>query len=212
MGKVYLLPGLGDDYRIFEGIDLHGHEGINVEWIEPEKQDTLAVYAQKLIDFYQITPQSIVIGNSLGGMIGVEIAKKLGNKTILISSIKTYDENSGKSKIQRLIPFYYPIRSKLVAFVKFLIMPFRGEKSKRKQQLFASMKEHTSPSFFKWAEYAILHWDNQTVPANIYHINGDHDSVFPAKRIKDAIMIKGGTHTIILDRKDEINALLKEML
>ncbi|HEY4197281.1 MAG TPA: alpha/beta hydrolase [Mucilaginibacter sp.] len=212
MSKVFLLPGLGDDYRIFEGIDLQGHEGVHVEWVEPEKQDTLATYSQKLINYYQITPQSIVIGNSLGGMIGVEIAKKLANKTILISSIKTYDENSGKSKIQRLIPFYYPIRSKLVAFIKFLIMPFRGEKSKRKQQLFASMKAHTSSSFFKWAEYAILHWDNQTVPPNIYHINGDHDSVFPAKRIKDAIMIKGGTHTIILDRKEEINALLKEML
>jgi hypothetical protein len=212
MGKMYLLPGLGDDYRIFAGIDLQGHEGINVEWIEPEKQDTLATYAQKLINVYQITSEYIVIGNSLGGMIGIEIAKKLGNKTILIASIKTYDENSGKSKIQRLIPFYYPVRSKLVVFVKFMIMPFRGERSKRKQELFASMKVHTSRKFFKWAEYAILHWDNQTVPANIYHINGDHDNVFPSKRISDAIMIKGGTHTIILDRKEEINALLKEML
>jgi pimeloyl-ACP methyl ester carboxylesterase len=212
MGKVFLLPGLGDDYRIFEGIDLQGHEGIDVEWIEPDRQDTLASYAQKLIDTYHIGAGSIVIGNSLGGMIGVEIAKKLGNKTILISSIKTYDENSGKSKIQRLIPFYYPIRSKLVAFVKFLIMPFRGARSKSKQKLFASMKAHTSATFFKWAEYAILYWDNQTVPANIHHINGDQDSVFPAKRIKDATMIKGGTHTIILDHKGEINAFLKDIL
>ena len=93
MSKVYLIPGLGADTRIYKYIDLKGHEAINVNWIEPEKIDTLSSYAQKLIDHYHILPQSIVIGNSLGGMIAIEIAKRVElDKVILISSIKTAAE------------------------------------------------------------------------------------------------------------------------
>jgi pimeloyl-ACP methyl ester carboxylesterase len=213
MSKLYLLPGLGDDHRIFEGIDLQGHEAVNVVWLEPEKQDTLSTYAQKLIDAYHITPQSIIIGNSLGGMLGIEIAKRIElNKVILISSIKTADEASIKSRLKRYIPFYLSIRSKLGALVKFMIRPFIGQKARDRQELFNNMEGNTSAAFYKWAKYAITYWDNQTVPKNVYHINGDQDNIFPYKRIKDAIIIKGGTHIMIRDKKNEINALLKEIL
>jgi pimeloyl-ACP methyl ester carboxylesterase len=213
MSKLYLLPGLGDDHRIFKDIDLHGHEVVNVSWIEAEKHDTLSTYAQKLIDAYHIGPQSIIIGNSLGGMLGIEIAKRIElNKVILISSIKTADEASIKSRMKRFIPFYSIIRSKLGAFVKFMIRPFIKQKASDRQELFNSMKENTSAAFYKWAGHAIMYWDNQTIPKNVYHINGDQDNLFPYQRIKDAIIIKGGTHIMIRDKKDEINALLKEIL
>ena len=93
MNKIFLIPGLGADARIFQYIDLQGHEAVPVSWVEPDKLDTLPTYAQKLIDHYKITPGSIVIGNSLGGMLTIEIAKRVKlDKAILISSIKTKSE------------------------------------------------------------------------------------------------------------------------
>ena len=93
MSKIFLIPGLGADCRIYKNIDLQGYDVVYIEWIDPAKTDTLATYAQKLIDKYHIVPGSIVIGNSLGGMLAMEIAKKVDlNKTILISSIKTVGE------------------------------------------------------------------------------------------------------------------------
>src|SRR3978361_1183825 len=93
MSKIFLIPGLGADCRIYKHIDLQGYDVVHIEWVDSDKDNTLNTYAQKLIDKYDIDTGSIVIGNSLGGMIAMEISKKIElNKTILISSIKTVKE------------------------------------------------------------------------------------------------------------------------
>jgi hypothetical protein len=85
MRKIFLIAGLGADTRIFNNIDLGDNDVTPVDWIEPNQHDTLVTYSQKLIHQYNITANSIVIGNSLGGMIAVEIAKLIPlNKVILL--------------------------------------------------------------------------------------------------------------------------------
>ena len=74
MTKIFLIPGLGADYRIYKNLEFQGYNIVNITWIEPNPKDTLAYYAQKLIDHYQIQSGSIVVGNSLGGMLAMEIA------------------------------------------------------------------------------------------------------------------------------------------
>jgi len=213
MSKIFLIPGLGADARIFQYIDLQGHETIPVKWLEPDKQDTLATYAQKLIDHYSITPQSIVIGNSLGGMLTIEIAKKVDlDKAILISSIKTINEAQRSFKFYRLLPLYKLIPTKWLTYTGFMVKKVMGKMSKHHQELFVSMLKGTSPAFVKWALGAIPQWDNQIIPPNIYHIAGDKDAIFPYKRIKGATIIEGGTHIMIFNRAKQINSWLKEIL
>ena len=90
MSKIFLIAGLGADTRLYNNIDLQDNDVIPVDWIEPNENDTLSIYAQKIIHQYFIDGNSIVIGTSLGGMIAIEIAKHVRlNKVILISSIKT---------------------------------------------------------------------------------------------------------------------------
>jgi pimeloyl-ACP methyl ester carboxylesterase len=213
MSRIFLIPGLGADERIYQHIDLKGHEVINIKWIEPDKKDTLSTYAQKLIDHYSITPKSIVIGNSLGGMLAIEIGKRLDlDKTILISSIKTADEAPRSFKWYRYLPLYLLLPKKWLTSMEFLILEAMGKMSKRHQELFLGMLKSTSPSFIKWALGAILHWDNQIIPKNVYHITGDRDKIFPYKRIKGATIVKGGTHIMILNKAKQINTWLKEIL
>jgi len=64
----------------------------------------------------------------------------------------------------------------------------------------------------KWAMYAILHWKNEVIPPNLYHITGDMDLVFDYKRVKNATIVKGGTHIMIFDKSKETNKLLKGIL
>lgn len=213
MSKIFLIPGLGADYRIYKNIDLSGHDVVNVSWIEPEKHDTLATYAQKLIDKYSITPQSIVIGNSLGGMLAIEMAKKIGlKKTILISSIKTVKEAPLRIRLFKAIPLDRIIPSKLIASIKSVVKFAFGKMSNNNHDLFISMLENTSPTFIEWAKRAIIQWDNKTIPENVYHIIGDNDNIFPYKRIKGATIVKGGSHVMVLDKAKEINSWLKEIL
>ncbi|MBV8390497.1 MAG: alpha/beta hydrolase [Mucilaginibacter sp.] len=213
MSKIFLIPGLGADVRIFQYIDLQGREAMPISWVEPEKQDTLSTYAQKLIDHYKIIPGSVVIGSSLGGMLTIEIAKRVAlDKAILISSIKTAAEAPRLHKWYRYFPLYKLIPSDWLPQTGFIVRRVMGRMSNHHQQLFVSMLKGASPWFIKWAIGAILHWDNQTIPPNVYHIIGDKDQVFPYQRIKGATIIKGGTHIMIYTKAKEINNWLKDII
>jgi len=213
MQQVFLIPGLGADHRAYKDIDLQGYNTVFISWIEPETGDTLSSYAQKLIDHYQITVGSIVIGNSLGGMLTMEIAKKVKlNKAILISSIKTVNEAPKSFKWYRLVPIYKLIPARIYTSAGFVVRFVMGKVSKKNRDLFIDMLRKTPPKFAKWAVDAILHWDNQTIPANVFHIHGDKDQIFPFKRVKDAEIIKGGTHIMIMARAKDINQWLKNIL
>jgi hypothetical protein len=111
-----------------------------------------------------------------------------------------------------MIPLYklLPARlfSRLGVFVKYAF----GKMSAEDQWLFVNMLENTPPHFMKWALGAILHWDNETIPENVYHIHGDKDLVFPYRRVKDATIVKGGSHIMILNRAKDINIWLKTIL
>jgi pimeloyl-ACP methyl ester carboxylesterase len=213
MSKVFLMAGLGADTRVYNNIHLEDDEVITVDWIEPHKADTLKTYAQKLIFQYNITPGSIIIGNSLGGMIAVEIAKILPiKKVILISSIKTIDEAPWYFSLFRNLPVYKLIPGKLFTSMGWLIRFVFGKMNEADNWLFNDMLKNSSPTFVKWAMGATLHWDNKTIPPNTYIIIGDKDHVFDYRRIKDATVVKGGTHIMIFDKAKEINRILKRIL
>jgi pimeloyl-ACP methyl ester carboxylesterase len=213
MSRIFLIPGLGADKRIYKNIKLGDHEAIGVDWIEPDRKDTLSTYAQKIIDQYDITPGSIVIGNSLGGMLAVEIANKIElKKVILISSIKTIDEAPLYFNVFKYLPVHSLIPGKLFAKMGVFISPLFGKMHSVDAYLFNSMLQNTSPVFMKWAMGAVLRWQNKTIPPNLYHIVGDKDLIFDYKKIKNAIIVKGGTHIMIFDRAREINQILAKIL
>ena len=213
MSKIYLIAGLGADTRVYNNIDLHDHDVTPVDWIKPNESDTLGTYAQKIIHQYNIVNNSIIIGNSLGGMIAVEIAKLIPvKKVILISSIKTSNEAPWYFSLFRALPVYELIPGKWFTSLGFLIKPLFGHMSEEDAWLFSDMLKKTSPVFVKWAMEAVLHWKNEIVLPNLYHITGNKDLIFSYKRIHDASIVDGGTHIMIFDKAKEINKLLKRIL
>ena len=181
MDKLFLIAGLGADTRIYSNLDFSGFDVVPVKWIPTDGCVGLESYAHKLAEFYNITPNSIVIGNSLGAMLGVEIAKLIPLKKMMFKSID------------------------------FLVELLFGEMEQRDTGLFLDMMRGWSTDFLKWGMTAALQWNNTIIPPNTYHINGDKDLVFPYKKVKDAIVIKGGTHIMIYDMPTEINAVLKKI-
>jgi pimeloyl-ACP methyl ester carboxylesterase len=213
MSNVYLIAGLGADTRVYNNIELYDHDVTPVDWIEPDKTDTLVFYAQKLINQYNILPNSIIIGNSMGGMLAVEIAKKIPVKTtIIISSIKVSSEMPWYFSLFRALPIYKIIPGKFFTSLGFMIKPLFGHMSAEDAWLFNDMLKNSSPTFIRWAMGAILHWKNDIIPQNLYHITGDKDLIFSFERINNATIIEGGTHIMIFDRAKEINKLLKQLL
>ncbi|MCD8739826.1 alpha/beta hydrolase [Mucilaginibacter roseus] len=213
MSRIYLIPGLGADCRIYKNIDFKGHDVTFVNWIEPALTDTLSRYAQKLIDQYKIEKNSILIGNSMGGMVAIEIAKLLPmDKTILISSIKSSAEASAYFPFFRTIPIYRFIPTGLLVQARLFIKYVFGNMLPDDQHLFEDMYKNTSPTFIKWAMGAILNWENTTIPTNVYHITGSKDRIFNCRKAVGAQIIENGTHIMIFDRAAEINMILKGII
>ena len=215
MTRVYLISGLGADSRLYKNIILPaGFEAIPTDWILPAMEDTLTSYAHKIIDHYNIQPNEIVIGNSLGGMITVEIAKQVKlNKVILISSIKTINEAPAYFRVFKTVPVYKAIPERLLSSVGPLIELIFGKMAPEDLKLFKSMLSNSSPVFLKWAMHAVLYFNNQDEITNLYHIIGDKDLVFPYKKIKDpTAIVKGGTHIMMFNMAKEINKILAEIL
>ena len=213
MRKIFLISGLGADTRLYNNIDLLDNEVVPVDWIEPNLTDTLTTYAQKLIHQYHITSGSIVIGTSLGGMIAVEIAKLVAlKKVILISSIKTINEAPWYFNAFRRLPLYRPMSGEVLKKLGFLMKPIFGKFTANDLWVFEDMLKKASPKFVKWAINAVLAWKNEIIPPNVYHLIGDKDMVFSYKQIKDATVIKGGTHIMVFDKAKQVNKILKGIL
>ncbi|RYY36929.1 MAG: alpha/beta hydrolase [Sphingobacteriaceae bacterium] len=213
MSRVFLIPGLGADCRIYKHINIENYEVVSCNWIEPDLNDTLETYAQKIINQFNIQTGDIVIGNSMGGIVAVEIAKKIQvKKAIIISSIKTDSESPLYFRFFRRFPVFQRIPGKWFSSFDFLLKPIFGKVSNRNVMLFNDMLKNTPPAFIKWAMRAILSWHNDIVPPNVYHITGDSDFIFPYKRIKGAQIVKGGTHLMIFTKAKELNRLLGDIL
>ncbi len=213
MEKVFLVPGLGADERLFQYLNLSGYQVIPVNWILPIRQDMLSTYASRLIDHYHISSGSIVIGVSLGGILTVEIAKQITlKKAILISSVKTDAELPRIFKVYRFLPLYRLLSESQYRFLTTIAKPFFGRFSPSEWALFKDMFYKTPASFMRWAIHAILHWKNTVIPANLCHIVGNKDLVFSHRRIQNAQLVNDGTHMMVFDKAREINQLIHQCL
>lgn len=210
-----MISGLGADKRFFKNIVLpQAFDKITVDVLVPLRSDTIPDYAKNLIDKYGISVGDVVMGDSLGGMIAVEIAKLIKlSKVILTSTIKTDSEAPLYFKILRKLPVYRMTPGKLVTRLAAVVKPVLDKVNAVDANVLRSMLQNSSPEFLKWGAQAALNWKNDIIPDNLYHIIGDKDLVFPYQNIKEpTAIIKGGTHIMVFDKANEINQLLAEIL
>ncbi len=178
--KIYGISGLGADKRVFKYLTL-GHELIPVDWVKPQKNETLIKYSKRLIEEYGIGNEEEfgMLGVSFGGLVATEISKLTKPKfTILISSVETRTELSGiiklagKSKLIELIPEKLLNPPKAVAHFLF---------GTEKKHLLNSILDDTDLDFTKWAIRELMNWSNESRLTNLIKIGGTKDKLLPPK-------------------------------
>ena len=214
--KIYLVPGLGNDYRIFSRLVkfLKYNDLEFIEYIEPPAiKTTMQDYAQLIIDKYNIQSDSILIGMSMGGTLAVELAKRISFKRIiLISTFKHKRECPLIFRIARFFPIYrlvpaFFIRIFIPMFARLLRICNKAETS-----ILRKMLNDRSNLHFAWGRWAIVHWENKLELRSIIHINGTNDHIFLKANKHADHLIEGGTHNMIMDRAEEISQIINEAL
>lgn len=212
MNKVYFISGLGADKRVFSFLDLSFCEPVFIDWIQPLPHESLQGYALRLRN--QIPDEyPVIVGISFGGMLVTEMAKADSNiRGIIISSNKTSAEFPAWLRIGKYLPVYKwspATISKSIMLMNTWIIAGRKKEHKAIQK---QIIRESDMKFVNWAISSILHWKNNTVPANIVHIHGTSDKLLPYRLVKADHTIKNGSHTMTLDKHTELSALLKSLI
>ena len=210
---VYFMPGLAASSSIFERISLpDSFEKILLEWEIPLGNESLKDYAKR-ISLKIDKENPVLVGVSFGGILVQEISKYIDvRKVIIISSVKSNLEFPLRMKIAKTTKAYKLIPTKLILNVENLAKFSFGDKVNQRLKLYEKFLSVRDKKYLDWAIEQIVLWDRITVDPKVIHINGDMDDVFPIKHIKDCIVVKGGTHIMILNKFKWLNENLPKLI
>ncbi|HUZ59622.1 MAG TPA: alpha/beta hydrolase [Hanamia sp.] len=213
MKHIYSISGFGADERVFSKLDFGENEAHFIPWIIPEKNESIASYAKRMQKDI-LHPNPVLVGLSFGGMMSIEIAKRITvEKVILISSICTshelplYMKIAGKLRLNRMIPMKpYPILEPLENYNL-------GVKTKEQKILLKEYRKNLNLQYSNWAMNQVVNWKNEWIPPDLVHIHGTKDHIFPIRYIHNPdYIIKGGGHFISMNNSEEMNEILKKIL
>jgi len=213
MKKIYCISGLGADHRVFERLDIPGHELVPVKWLKPDNDETLETYAERLREQVDCSTPPIVIGLSFGGVVALELSRFVEPAiTILISSVKDRNEIPpylkalGKTGLDKAVPF------KNNRVLRSIARSFQGITSDEDRELFDAIMNVTEMGFAKWAVGRFLRWRGCRPVGKVVHLHGSSDRILPARFVKPDILIEDGSHFMIVIKAKRIQAELESIL
>ena len=212
--QVYFMPGMAANSSIFEKIRLpKKHFEIHMlEWFVPDKNMTLAAYAEKMIKNIS-SSNPVLVGVSFGGILVQEMAKIIPvRKVIVISSVKQTSELPKRMVFAKYTNVHKLLPTGLVNNVELLTKYAFGETVNKRLELYERYLSIRDKYYIDWAIDQIVNWKQSELPKNIVHIHGDKDVVFPISHIKDCIPVKNGTHTMIIHRARWFNEHLPTII
>jgi len=210
--KVYLVPGMSAGAESFEALSLPSNCSAEfLPWLLPEPREDLTHYARRMLKKVDTASPFILLGVSFGGIIVQEALKFLKPKAIiLISTVKSNAEKpkwmrwAYKAKIHRILPYYVAGH---LSHRPLNMLPNLWQKRIKQYEYYLPMR---APEYLAWGVDQVLKWKGNSPGYNlpIYHIHGDADHLFPIEYIKDAQVVKGGPHIMILTHGKAVSKLL----
>ncbi len=211
---VYLMPGMAASPAIFEYIELPvSHYKIHyLEWQIPEKNETLQAYAKRMCKFikhYNI----VLLGVSFGGILVQEMSKFITlKKLIVVSSVKSHHELPKRFKLIKVTKAYKVLPTQLVSNIDLLAKYAFSETIKKRVDLYKKYLSVNDKTYLDWAIKQVVCWDQEEPHPDAIYIHGDKDAIFPHSCGGDCIVLKGGTHVMILNKYKWFNENLPTLI
>ena len=211
---VYMMPGLAASTAIFERIILPeaDFEIHLLEWEIPIERESLLEYAKRIADKIKHS-NPVLIGVSFGGILVQEMARFITvRKVIIISSAKSNLEFPRRFKLGKKTKAYKLIPMSLLLNIENLAKFSFGATINKRIKLYEKFLSVRDIQYLEWAVEQVILWDRTVVDENVIHIHGDADDIFPMKYITNCIVVKGGTHIMILNKYKWLNENLPSII
>ena len=208
------MPGLAASPKIFEYIKLPETQfKIHLlEWVIPIDSETIENYALRMITF--IKHENIVLlGVSFGGVLVQEMSRHLSvRKLIIVSSVKSMHELPKKMLLAKSTMAYKLLPVQLASNMEFITKYAFGSTIKKRLELYKKYMAVNDSNYLSWAIEQMVCWNQENHHTSVIHIHGDNDAVFPIKNISNCIIIKGGTHIMIINKYKWFNENLPRII
>lgn len=208
MEVIYAIPGLGTNKELYRNLRVAGHALKILEWPLPDKGGSLPAYAARFLT--QIPEQQRpvkLIGVSFGGMICTELSELVPvKKVVLISSCANRKQFPKRLKVLRYLPVYKVIPDALLRALAKSARSFLGFEPAF-APTFRNMIDSMPAGYFSYCIHYILNWQRTTHPAGIVQLHGTADGLL-THYSSAAYKIHDGSHSMVLNRADEINKIL----
>ena len=208
---IYAIPGMGVDGRIFRELRLDRPIEI-LEWMAPcGERESLQAYARRLAEPLPDHP-FLMMGLSFGGVICQEIARiKPVKGVVLLSSIRDQSGLPWYMELMQKIPYYQLSRGDWRIKSMPYWGPIFGLKDKAEIAFLQDLFSDFSVLYRMWAIKSLVHWQK---PAEIedlplFHIHGSKDEIFAARLQTPDVLIKGGTHSMVFQRAEEVSRAIQ---
>lgn len=211
---VYLMPGLAANPTIFEHIKLPENQ-FKIHWLEwfvPEKGETLEAYAKRMITHIKYD-NVVLLGVSFGGILVQEMSKYLKlRKLIVVSSVKSKHELPKRMKVMKYTKAYKLLPTQLVANIDVLAKYAFGETITKRVELYKKYLSVNDKQYLDWAIENVIEWNQDQPNSDAIYIHGDKDMVFSHSCGGNCIVIKGGTHIMIINKYKWFNENLPKLI
>jgi len=212
---IYLFPGQGSDYRIFDSIQFDSsYSVVHITYEIPPQGISLRDYAYSLISQIDTSKPLILIGVSMGGMICSELSPILHpNKTIVISSAACRNELPFRYRFQKYFPLYKIFPKHLLYWGALVIQPIVEPDRNVCKSTFKTMLREKDPTYIKRTIGMITSWGKDSCDTlSITHIHGNNDHTLPIRNVYAHYTIENGSHMMTLTRGVEIEVLLQKII
>jgi pimeloyl-ACP methyl ester carboxylesterase len=205
--RLYLIPGVATDRRVFAALDLPQYETVYLDWLQPSENEGIRSYAARMVALLAGEEAPILVGYSFGGIVAQEMAKLLPNATvILISSIKSYRERPIGMWVTASFGLHRIFPSEIGKEFRFAYTWMNDPQNAAERSFIRQMREELNHEHTDWAIDQAVNWRHDTHIPRLFHIHGDNDRIFPIRYIRNCIPVRGGTHLMLLNRGAEISA------
>ncbi len=213
MTSIYCISGLGATRRLFDYLEVPGHEVHPLDWIEPAERESIKSYAARMAKGIPGNSPCILLGVSFGGVVALEVADIVHPElVILVSSVRDrsqlpwYLRLIGRLRLHRLIP---------AAVIKFsgpLVRYFNGATTPRSSDSIRRDLADISFAHVAWAIDQILRWPGKSIGQDTLHIHGSADRILPVRYVRPDAVVPGGPHIMIVTRAEEVGRIISEHL
>jgi esterase/lipase len=209
-----MMPGMAAEPTIFNRIKLPENQ-FKIHWLEwmiPSDNESFESYAKRMIA--KIEHENIVLlGVSFGGVLVQEMSKYMRlRKLIVISSVKCKHELPKRMKVAKFMKAYKFAPTQLLSNLDVLKKYAFNDTIAKRIDLYKTYLAVNDKRYLDWALKQMICWEqDKPIPEAIY-IHGDKDAVFTQSCGGDCIVVKGGTHIMIIFKSQWFNENLPKLI